>query len=163
MESSVEDSRLLQILRRHPFAGTFTREEEEKLAGICEDVKLAEGDYLMREDEPSNHFYLLVSGLVSIELEMEGGQRLRIETQGPGSTVGWSWFLPPNLGAFDIRALEPTHALALDAEKLRELMESEPAFGYKVLKELLRVVVRRLSQSRLQMVDIYSSGRGSSP
>lgn len=156
------DHKLLQILRRHPFVDTFSREEEEKLAAICQDVRLAEGDYLMREDEPSNRFYLLVSGLVSIELEMDGGQRLRIETQGPGSTVGWSWFLPPNLGAFDIRALEPTHALALDAERLRDWMESEPAFGYKVLKELLRVVVRRLSHSRLQMVDIYSGARGGS-
>jgi CRP/FNR family transcriptional regulator, cyclic AMP receptor protein len=161
MESSVD--RLLQVLRRHPFADTFSREEEEKLAAMCEDVQLAEGDYLLREDEPSNRFYLLVSGLVSIELEMEGGQRLRIETQGPGSTVGWSWFLPPNLGSFDIRALEPTRALALDATKLRELMESEPAFGYKVLKELLRVVARRLSQSRLQMVDIHSTARGRFP
>lgn len=149
---------LMELLGKHPFSQALTEPQKQRMLPLCHAVDTAPGGYLLREGRPCENFFLLLDGLVSIELPRQGGQPLRLETQGPGTVIGWSWLYPPHLGAFDVRALEATRAIAVEASGMRHLMEGEPAFGYEVLKELLHTVVHRLQQSRLQLVDIHSTG-----
>lgn len=152
-----EYERVLQVMGRHPFTKNYSAEEEARLAHICSEVEFQEDDYLIKEDQICDCFYLLVKGLVSVELQVQGGERLRLQTEGNGSTVGWSWLFPPYRGAFDIRALERCKAITVDAVGMRKMMEDDPLFAYRTTLELLETVIDRLSQSRLQLVDIHSA------
>ena len=152
----MEQSKILSVMGRHPFTKNFSAEEEAKLADICTLAEFRAGEYLLREDQVCEKFYLLVKGLVSIELQLQGGELLRIQSEGPGGAIGWSWLFPPYRATFDIRAVEECKAIAVDAAKMRDMMDENPTFGYRTTKQLLETVIGRLSQSRLQLVDIHS-------
>ena len=72
-------------------------------------------------------------------------------------SVGWSWLFPPYRCQFDVRALEPSKTIAVGAPEMRHLMAQDPLFAYRTTFEVLQTVVERLSQSRLQLLDIYST------
>jgi CRP/FNR family transcriptional regulator, cyclic AMP receptor protein len=155
-ELKVDQDRILQLMGRHPFTDNFSAEQEAKLATICTLEEFQPNDYFLREDEVCERFFLLIKGLVSVELRLQGGEVLRVQTEGPGGELGWSWLFPPYRGAFDIRAVEPCKAIAVDAAKMRQMMEDDPSFGYRATTEILQTVMTRLFQSRLQLVDIHT-------
>lgn len=146
-------------LKKHPFAALFTDEQLEKLVPLARWVDFQPGDFLLREGSHCDLFYLLVDGLVSIDLDMPGGGSRRLQTEGPGTEIGWSWLFPPFEATFDIRAVEASKLIALDATKLRDMMDTDQDFGNRVLKGMLKTFVGRLGQTRLQLLDIHSQRR----
>lgn len=150
-------SDLLDVLKRHPFTNQYSGEEVEELSQVCSSMPFEAGEYLLKENDVCDRFYLLTTGLVSIELRMQGGEVLRLQTECAGATVGWSWLFPPYRCQFDVRALEPSKTIAVGAPEMRHLMAQDPLFAYRTTFEVLQTVVERLSQSRLQLLDIYST------
>jgi CRP/FNR family cyclic AMP-dependent transcriptional regulator len=153
---SDSEERILAVMGRHPFTTQYSAEEEARLAKICTQVEFQPGEYLLKEDVVVDHFYLITRGLVCVELRMQGGEQLRMQTEGTGGTMGWSWLFPPYRSQFDIRALEPTKTISIDAQKMRAMMEEDPLFAYRTTYQILSTVIEGLSQSRLQLLDIYS-------
>lgn len=153
----MSQDKILAIMGRHPFTTHYSAEDEARLAEICSEEEFKEGDYLLKEDQVCDKFFMITKGLVCIELQVQGGKRLRMQTEGAGATIGWSWLFPPYRSQFDVRALEPTKAISVDAAKMRAMMEEDPLFAYRTTLEILHTVMERLSQSRLQLLDIHSS------
>ena len=52
-------------------------------------------------------------------------------------------------------ALEPVGAIAVDAACLRGKADTDPAFGYEIMKRFATVMLERLDASRLRLLDIY--------
>ena len=146
-------------LKKHPFATLFTEGQIEKLLPLARWVEYQPGEALLREGSDCDQFYLLVEGLVSIDLDLPGGGSRRLQTEGAGTEIGWSWLFPPYEATFDIRAVEPSKLIALDAAKLRNMMDTDQDFGNRVLKGMLKTFVGRLGQTRLQLLDIHSHRR----
>ena len=129
------------------------------MAGCAHNQVFEPGTFLAHEDEPANHFYVLREGKVAIELHSATGPLL-IETIGSGDLVGWSWLFPPNRWAFDVEAVATTKAIVIDAWCLRDKCETDPAFGYRVMKRFAQVMVDRLQMTRLRLLDLYGAGNG---
>ena len=71
--------------------------------------------------------------------------------------MGWSSLVESEGGAhFQARVISPARALSFDGAALRDTCESDPAFGYRMMKALLSLVTERLDASRMQLVDMYS-------
>ncbi|MCL4544564.1 MAG: cyclic nucleotide-binding domain-containing protein [Chloroflexi bacterium] len=146
---------LLELLARHPFTSELSDEQREALVSIAL-VKVYEPDELLiQEGRSATAFYLIVDGLVAIEMFLPSGGARRLQTVGAGSAVGWSWIVPFQRWEFDARALERTRAIVLDAERLRELFDREYYLGLHLLRKLLVVVAGRLTAARLQLLDVY--------
>jgi hypothetical protein len=82
-----------------------------------------------------------------------------IETLDAGDVVGWSWLFPPYRTHFDARAIVATHTIAFDGACLRTKCESDPAFGYKLIKRFAAVMMDRMQATRLQLLDMYGNWR----
>ena len=146
-------------LKNHPFSRLFNEEQLTQLASVACRVEYQPGDFLLHEGEECDRFFLLLEGLVSIELELPRGDSRRLQTEGSGTEIGWSWLFPPYRATFDIRAVEPCRLIAIDAVQLREMMDFDQDFGNRVLKGMLKTFVGRLGQTRLQLLDIHSHRR----
>jgi CRP-like cAMP-binding protein len=61
------------------------------------------------------------------------------------------------------RTQQATHAIELSGKDLLSLCQEEPAFGYQLMTAVARTLARRLTASRLQLIDVYrrDSGRKS--
>jgi CRP-like cAMP-binding protein len=60
---------------------------------------------------------------------------------------------------FQARCLEPVTAFAFDGVQIVARCQDDPAFGFRLLRQVLTTVADRLRATRLQLLDVYS-GRG---
>lgn len=144
-----------QILGEQPFFAGFAREHAALVAGCARNRRFDPGEYLLREGEPANEFFLIRHGKVALEIVAPGQAPLVLGTVGVGEIVGASWLLPPYRWVFDARAIELTRAIGIDAACLRGKCDADHDLGYEMMKRFLPVVVKRLQATRLQMLDVY--------
>jgi CRP/FNR family transcriptional regulator, cyclic AMP receptor protein len=145
---------LEDILARHPFAQDMPRQALDTLTGCCSNAVYHPGDYIFREDEPADHFYLIRHGLVALEIHVPQGPPIVVETLETGEIFGWSWLVPPFRWTNDARASEQVRLLKLDGACLRGKMESDHALGYEIYKRFLPIMAARLATTRLRIVEL---------
>ncbi|HYM90503.1 MAG TPA: cyclic nucleotide-binding domain-containing protein [bacterium] len=127
------------------------------IAGCGSNVRFQAGEYLFREGDPSDQFYLIRHGKVSLEISSPAHGRVAIQTLGEGEVVGWSWLVPPYRKQCDARAVELTRATVFDGACIRRKCEADPRLGYEMLKRFAQIIGQRLRATRLQLLDVYGS------
>lgn len=148
------------LLREHPFSKGLKEGLIKKIVSCARNVKFGEGEYIFREGEEANHFYLIRYGRVAIEISVPGRTPITIQTIQDGEILGFSWLIPPYHWIFDARAVELTRALVLDGNCLRKKCEEDHELGYEFLKRFSYVIYKRLQATRLQLLDVYGAPRG---
>jgi CRP-like cAMP-binding protein len=146
---------IAEALARHPFTQGLSEPHRIRLAAAVQPFTAAPLEYLARESEPAQAFYLVQSGQVGIGTHLAERGAVPIQTVGAGDVVGWSWLLPPYRWQFDARSVDAVQGLVFDAAWLREQSEQDQGLGYQLLKQLLAVVSSRLAAARVQALDIY--------
>ncbi len=144
-----------RLLAEHPFFNDMSERARGLIAGCAANRVFHDGEYLMREGEPSDTFFLVRHGAVAVEVNAPGGSPLVLETLGDGDVLGWSWLVPPYRVQFDCRAVGLVRALSIDGKCLRGKCEEDASLGYEFLSHFVRVMAERLTATRLQMLDIY--------
>ena len=147
--------RLDEIISRHPFFRDLEPSCCEMIAGCGRNVRFDAGQYLFREGESADYFYLIRHGRVAFETTVPGQEPIRILTLDEGDIAGVSWLVPPYRWNYHAKALEPTRAIALDAVCLRDKCEEDHHLGYELMKRFVPELVRRLHATRMQMLDVY--------
>lgn len=143
-----------QLVAHHPVLEGLPGETASLVAGCARNIALETGEHFVVEGEPANTIYLIRRGRVSLELRTPNREPLVIDVLGPGSAVGWSWLFPPYRWRFDVHAIEPVGAIAVDAECFRTKMEADPAFGYAVMERFATIILDRLRAALGRLVDL---------
>jgi CRP/FNR family cyclic AMP-dependent transcriptional regulator len=139
----------------HPFLCGMNRHHIKLLADCAMAKTFKNGDFLFREGEFANRFYLIETGNVSVEATDRSGRSVTIELVGAGSLVGWSWLFPPYVWHFNARATEQTEALFFYGTILREYCEKDPTLGFELFKRMSAVMVKRLQAARDKLLNAY--------
>ncbi len=129
------------------------------IAGCAANERFNAGDYIFREGEPADKFYLLRHGNVALEIHTPGREPIIVETLQAGDILGWSWLVPPFKWRADARAIQLVRAISLDAKCLRGKYEGDHDLGYELFKRFVPVMARRMEASRLQIIDVYGKSR----
>jgi len=145
----------LSTLRHHPFVLEFEARHVERLAALAKDVRFDRNHVIFREGDECSEFYLVVNGLVALEIAAPG-HTFRVQTLFAGDELGWSAVLMGSGKHFQARALERVEALAFEGADLLAACREDPAFGFALMQRLLGVVAERLQATRLQLLDSYS-------
>lgn len=145
------------VLTEQPFLKNLTPEQFEKLAGCAFNVHFDEGQFVFREGEAANHFYILTGGKVALEMFAPGRGPITIETLGSNDVLGWSWLFPPFRWHFDGRAVEATDAVAFDAKCLRAICDEDHDVGYELSRQFAHIIMERLQSTRYRLLDLYGA------
>jgi len=137
------------------FAG-FKAKDLSFLAGCAKTRRLRKDQVLFRYGAPADEFYLLLSGLITLEVAAIEGPPLILQSLGRGAVLGWSWLIPPYKWSFQARAGEETEILAFDGKAILARCEAEPAFGYDVLKRFSTLMSERLNYARSRMMEEWN-------
>ena len=148
---------LEQVLAAHPFFSGMPPGHVELLAGCASNTRFEEGEFVLREGDEANEFYLIRQGKVALEVFAPGRGSIEIQTLGEGDILGWSWLVPPYYWRFDARALEMTRAFTLDGRCLRQKCDADQRLGYELLKRFARVMVDHLQAARFRLLNVYAS------
>jgi CRP-like cAMP-binding protein len=146
-----------EILKAHPLFATAAADHLQLVAGCARNHRFLAGEYLVREGEAADEFFLLRHGKVALEIDVPGRQPMVFATVHEGEFVGASWLVPPYRWRFDARAVDLTRAIGIDAACLRDKCEADHDLGYAMMKLFLPELVKRLNATRLQILDIYGS------
>ena len=130
------------------------------IAGCASNRVFAEGEYLAREGDPADSFYVIRKGAVALEIDVPQRGALVLETLHDDDLVGWSWLLAPYRTHIDVRATAATHAIAFDGACLRGKCDADPALGYDLMRRFADVIVERLQATRLRLIDVYGHVAG---
>ncbi|MCJ2177815.1 cyclic nucleotide-binding domain-containing protein [Novosphingobium album (ex Hu et al. 2023)] len=144
-----------QILGQQAFFADFPAAFVKLIAGCARNHHFKAGEYLIREGDPADRFYLVRQGRVALEITAPARAPIIATTLGEGEIVGVSWLIPPYRAEFDARAMEPVRAIGMNATCLRGKCEADHHLGYEMMKRFLPVMVKRLHATRLQILDVY--------
>ena len=146
-----------RVLAAHRFLDGVPEGTVELIAGCAQLDSFEPGQRLVAEGEPAGTLFLVHHGRVAIEVHQSGGI-ITIETVGPGQIVGLSWASPPFRWQFDARAFEPVSVVAVDVDRLRAEFRRRPDIGIAVLERLASLLVDRLQETRLRVLDLHALG-----
>ena len=144
-----------KVLAEHPFFKGLRPEHLDTLVGCAANVRFSAGEFLFREGQRIDHFWVIREGKVAIEVFVPNKGAVTIETVDGGEVLGWSWLFPPYRTHFDARALTHVRALALDGTCLRGKCEEDTDLGYQFMRRFNQIVVGRLEATRMQLLDLY--------
>ena len=141
--------------------------ESQLFAGLATDVtgflsrharsrQLANGEVLFHYGDRADHFYLIMSGRIAVEVAAITGPTLELLELEPGSVVGWSWLIAPHRWTFQARAIMPTELIEFDGTAILKRCEEEPRFGYELLKRFSTLMSERLQSARQKMMEEWS-------
>ena len=145
----------LATLRHHPFVHEFEDRHIERLATLARDERFDRGHVIFREGDECSEFYLIVNGLVALEIAAPG-HTFRVQTLFAGDELGWSALLMGSGKHFQARALERVDALSFNGVEVLASCREDTAFGFSLMQRLLGVVAERLQATRLQLLDMHS-------
>jgi CRP/FNR family cyclic AMP-dependent transcriptional regulator len=148
---------LERIVREHPFFAGLDSGFCTLVCGCAKNVRFDAGQYLFREGEPADQFYLIRHGRVALEVTTPGRGAVVFQTVGEGEVVGVSWLIPPFRWAYGAKAMDLTRALSMDASCLRGKCDADHDLGYEMMKRFVPVLVERLHATQLQILDVYGT------
>lgn len=138
------------------FGAGLSPEAVARLAGIAQMKDAAPGAELTREGQITDGLSIVLSGRVALRTLVPERGMVTILTVEPGDIVGWSAIVPPHRGTATAIAIEPVRLLELPGEPLRALLRSDHALAASVYPRVLQAVSRRLSATRLQLLDLFA-------
>jgi CRP-like cAMP-binding protein len=113
------------------------------------------GSLIFRQGDPAERIYFVVDGCVALEICAPAIGCRRICTLTEGELLGWSPILRHAYMTATARALTETHTIVLSANKVLDICQSDPQFGFQFMRCAAETLAKRLSATRLQLVNVY--------
>jgi sulfate permease, SulP family len=129
---------------KHAFPGI---EGVDRLMQYLERRKVEVGEYLMKQDEPSNDMYFVESGLVTIELELPNGRRMRLRSIRGGATVGEMGIYLGGTRTASVVASRPSTVYRLSLQSLAEMREKDPQIAALFHEWIARLLAERIADN----------------
>lgn len=126
-----------------------------KLAGLFTRRDFPAGGVVFEEGARHPWLHLIASGQVALEMCVPARGCTRILTLGPGDLLAWSALLGNGRMTAAAVALVPTATLVASGEVLNSLCESDRDFGYEWMHAVAVALAKRLTATRLQLLDLY--------
>lgn len=116
----------------------FNRAAVEKLgsvAALTDEIHFSAGETIIDEAEPTDAIYFILKGRVSVE---RNGERLReVGEKEVCGTVAALDFGPP---VHTVKAIEPVHALKLNAQDFHDILSLDFELVQAVFRALCRLI-----------------------
>jgi len=104
----------------------FEKANTARLMEFLERVNVEAGETLIRQGEEADKLYFIEQGTVSVYLEIESGERMRLQTLGLGTAVGELGLYLGTTCTASVIADSPVTAYRLTRTALSEMKEKEP-------------------------------------
>lgn len=122
----------------------FSKEHTRQVKRYLEKLRLAPQDVLMRQGEPADAFYFIELGQVSIYLEMDGQQPVRLQTLGIGTLVGEVAFFLGTPRTATVIADTTSIVYRLTRAAMESMQAEEPSLALAFKDLMLRFASERL-------------------
>jgi CRP-like cAMP-binding protein len=144
-------------LKRIVMLGYLTGEMLDKLVPITDLLLLDEGDYVFRQGDKADRFYMVRRGKVVLEQRISDTVTVMAASIKPGFSFGWSSMLEEQNYTTDAVCTERTELFSFLAGKFKEVMDRDHSMGYVVHQGLLRILKKRYDARTDQFIRVLTN------
>lgn len=119
----------------------------DRLMKYLERREVNVGEYLIRQNEPSEEMYFVESGLVSVELELPSQKRLRVRSIRGGATVGEMGIYLEGVRTASVVASRRSIVYRLSLQALKEMREKDPETAALFHEWIARLLAERVAEN----------------
>ena len=148
-------SRVLEELQRLPIAEELGKTRLERMAEVATLEEYPAGTRLFNAGGPADHPRIIISGLISLIINVPHKGEMVVNTVSDGELLGFSALLSRHRWRSTARVAQHTRCLRFDGEALRELMELDHELGYQILRVAFKVATQRMGDGFLQILDVF--------
>ncbi|MET4643283.1 cyclic nucleotide-binding domain-containing protein [Streptomyces sp. NPDC058232] len=123
-------------------------------------VSLPVGTRIFEEGRKADHFWIIRSGQVELDLHVPGRRAVVIETLGRDELLGWSWLFPPRIWHLGAAAIYPVEAVEFDAAAVCALCDEDAELGRALYRYVAETVAARLRGTRTRLLALYGPQSG---
>lgn len=132
------------------------------LAQQLDVVRIPKGENVFHVDDPGGILYVIRQGCVEVFLKDDTGERIVLETPGPGEVFGELSFLDGGARSASVVVTEDLEALAVDRDDLHHLLKIRPEAGLDIIAAMgkrLRRSVELLRHTASRNVNVELEDR----
>ncbi len=131
--------RLVDYLRRQHLFGDLSEEQLEEVVAASRSERLADGQWLYRQGDRADRFYVVREGQVALFRQSSEGRESIITIVGPDEVFGDELvFLAEAMHDLNARAVGDVTLLSLDRVGFRSYLERSAGLGLRLLGTLHR-------------------------
>ena len=149
---------VMELLRGTSFAADLGPRAFEHLASLGRLEEIPAGTIVIREGIRCDSLGVVISGRIALRLAVPGSPDRTILTVNDGDLFGWSAVLPRPVATSTGVAVVPTTAVTFEGEALRAGLAADCELASALYLRLIVGVSRRLSATRVQLLDLYRAG-----
>jgi CRP-like cAMP-binding protein len=145
-----------------PRAGTFVGRLDAATSAALEAagsvVDRASGERICHEGDASTCVWIVRSGFVKLTKLAESGREIVLELRGAGDILGEMGAIDGSPRSAAVVALGPVRLVAVDAVRLRELIDHHPSLAIALIEEMAQRL-RQASERQLELGTVDVLGR----
>jgi uncharacterized membrane protein len=152
------------LLAGVPFFQYLDDQEREVLARQLDDVCIPAGQIVFQVDEPGGTMFVIRKGSVEVFFKDDTGERIVLETPGPGEVFGELSFFDGGSRSASVVVVEDLEAVAVDRDDLDHLFRIHPEAGLDIISAMghrLRRTVELLRHTTSRNVNVEVEDRRS--
>lgn len=130
-----------------------TAEAQGRLQGYLTTFRLAAGEALVRQNEPSDCLYILYSGRASIYLQ-EAGVRVRVKTYLAGTVIGEIGLYLSEPRTATVVVDNEISGARLDQEAFQRMWDKDPDIARAFDRAILILIGRRLAETNRLLTSV---------
>lgn len=147
---------LANVLGKLRFSEALPDQVIDRVAALAALRGFPADTLLFREGSQNDQLMIISVGRVALDMQVPGRGGVRIMSLGPGDMVAWSALLGGGSMTTSAVALEDTQIVAIRAADALSLCQSDPAFGYHLMRQVAQALANRLVATRLQLLDLFA-------
>ena len=152
------------LLAGVPFFPYLDADEREVLARQLDVVRVSAGEVVFHANDPGGTLFVIREGCVEVYFKNDTGERIVLETPGPGEVFGEVSFLDGGARTASVLVVEDLEALAVDRDDLSHLFRAHPEAGLDIIAAMgkrLRRTVELLRSTTARNVNVEAEDRRS--
>jgi CRP-like cAMP-binding protein len=128
-----------------------------RIANLAEEKVVEAGGTLFSQGDPAKYLYLVMEGSIVLTMNVgrKGAQTMEeLEPLGKDRVVGWSSMVKPHIYKMGAYAKQRSRVIAFEGNRLNQLFDDNPSFGYYFLQRLTEVIGSRLIGKCVQLMSL---------
>ena len=151
-----------ELLKRYPFFGPFSESQLQDIAMISEEFTAAKKSILFEEGKPADALYLLIDGSIDLYYRTQEESRQKVVKEflvgeiNPGELFGISILIEPYIYSASAHVSQTCRYMRIEGDGLKDLLEKDSKLGCLLLRQINKVLMERLSYTRVQLAAAWS-------
>lgn len=131
---------IIDYLQKLEFFKSFRTDQLEKISQHATIIRFLPGDLLIKQNDPVNHAYVVIEGLVKVFRYSSEGNPIHIALIGKEGIVGELSLLDREPPTASVQALKATKAIQICEKHVRDSLEEHP----EIALDLISLLTKRI-------------------